>query len=37
VGIEKSRRGYSVQGNVITRSGRIVTLIWNYITEKFGI
>lgn len=36
VGIDKFRRGYSVQGHVITRSGRIITLIWNYLTEKLG-
>ena len=36
IGVEKFRRGYSVQGNVITRSGRIITLIWNYITEKLN-
>ena len=34
VGIEKFRRGYSVQGHVITRSGRILTLLWNYVREK---
>lgn len=28
------RRGYTVQGNVITRSGRIITLLWNYVAEK---
>jgi multidrug resistance efflux pump len=37
VGIEKFRRGYSVQGNVITRSGRIVTLIWDYVAEKLKL
>lgn len=36
MGIAKFRRGYSVQGHVITRSGRIITLVWNYLTEKFG-
>ena len=36
MGIENFRRGYSVQGNVITRSGRIITLLWNYLTEKLG-
>jgi hypothetical protein len=36
MGIENFRRGYTVQGNVITRSGRIVTLLWNYLTEKLG-
>jgi hypothetical protein len=36
MGIENFRRGYTVQGNVITKSGRIVTLLWNYLTEKLG-
>jgi multidrug efflux pump subunit AcrA (membrane-fusion protein) len=36
MGLAKFRRGYSVQANVITRSGRIVTLLWNYVTEKLG-
>jgi HlyD family secretion protein len=36
MGIEKFRRGYTVQGHVITRSGRIITLLWNYLTEKLG-
>jgi len=36
MGIENFRRGYSVQGNVITKSGRIITLLWNYLTEKLG-
>ncbi|HEX2204348.1 MAG TPA: HlyD family efflux transporter periplasmic adaptor subunit [Longimicrobium sp.] len=35
-GGEKFRRGYTVQGNVITRSGRILTLLWNYLTEKLS-
>ncbi|MBV9109146.1 MAG: efflux RND transporter periplasmic adaptor subunit, partial [Gemmatimonadetes bacterium] len=36
MGIDKFRRGYTVQGNVITRSGRIMTLLWNYLSEKIG-
>lgn len=36
MGIQKFRRGYTVQGHVITRSGRIITLLWNYLTEKLG-
>lgn len=36
MGLAKFRRGYTVQGNVITRSGRIITLLWNYLTEKLG-
>jgi adhesin transport system membrane fusion protein len=34
MGFDKFRRGYSVRGNVITRSGKIITLLWNYLTEK---
>jgi multidrug efflux pump subunit AcrA (membrane-fusion protein) len=34
MGYEKFRRGYSVRGNVITKSGKIITLLWNYVTEK---
>lgn len=34
MGIQKFRRGYTVQGHVITRSGRIITLLWNYVMEK---
>lgn len=36
MGQDRFRRGYSVQGFVVTRSGRIITLLWNYITEKLG-
>jgi multidrug resistance efflux pump len=36
MGITRFRRGYTVQGYVITRSGRIITLLWNYMTEKLG-
>ncbi|HET7230470.1 MAG TPA: efflux RND transporter periplasmic adaptor subunit [Longimicrobium sp.] len=36
MGIQKFRRGYTVEGHVITRSGRIITLLWNYLTEKLG-
>ncbi|HEX8430400.1 MAG TPA: HlyD family efflux transporter periplasmic adaptor subunit, partial [Longimicrobium sp.] len=35
LGLDKLRRGYTVQGSVITRSGLIITLLWNYLTEKF--
>jgi len=34
VGYDQFKRGYSVRGNVITRSGKILTLLWNYISEK---
>jgi multidrug resistance efflux pump len=36
MGITRFRRGYTVQGYVITRSGRIITLLWNYLTEKLN-
>ena len=36
MGLTRFRRGYTVQGYVITRSGRIVTLLWNYLTEKLS-
>jgi multidrug resistance efflux pump len=36
MGLDRFRRGYSVQGHVITRSGRIATLLWNSLTEKLG-
>jgi multidrug resistance efflux pump len=36
MGITRFRRGYTVQGYVVTRSGRIITLLWNYLTEKLG-
>jgi multidrug resistance efflux pump len=36
MGITRFRRGYTVQGFVVTRSGRIITLLWNYLTEKLG-
>ena len=34
MGITRFRRGYTVQGYVITRSGRISVLLWDYLTEK---
>ncbi|HET7461750.1 MAG TPA: efflux RND transporter periplasmic adaptor subunit [Longimicrobium sp.] len=37
MGIQKFRRGYTVQGHVITRSGRIITLLWNYLAEKLKL
>jgi multidrug resistance efflux pump len=32
--LERFRRGYSVSANVVTRSGRILELAWNYLAEK---
>lgn len=32
--LERFRRGYSVSANVVTRSGRILELAWNYVAEK---
>jgi hypothetical protein len=34
MGIEKFRRGYTVQGQIITRSGRIITLLWDYLHDQ---
>lgn len=34
--LDKFRRGYSVQANVITRSGRIAELAWSYMREKLN-
>jgi multidrug resistance efflux pump len=34
--LDKFRRGYSVQANVITRSGRIAELGWNYVMERLN-
>ncbi len=34
VGMDKFRRGYTVQGQVITKSGRIATLLWQYMNDK---
>lgn len=35
IGIAKLRRGYTVDGRVVTRSGRIIDLIGDYFQEKF--
>ncbi|HEU0302651.1 MAG TPA: HlyD family efflux transporter periplasmic adaptor subunit, partial [Longimicrobium sp.] len=34
--LDRFRRGYSVQANVVTRSGRIAELAWNSLMEKFN-
>jgi multidrug resistance efflux pump len=34
--LDRFRRGYSVQANVVTRSGRIAELLWAYIIEKLN-
>jgi len=34
MGYDQFRRGYSVRGNVITRSGKIIVLLYNYLAEK---
>jgi multidrug resistance efflux pump len=34
--LDKFRRGYSVSANVITRSGRIAELGWNYLMERLN-
>lgn len=34
VGRARLREGYTVEGKIITRSGRIVTLVWRYLREQ---
>jgi hypothetical protein len=34
--LERFRRGYSVSANVVTKSGRIIELVWNYVGEKLN-
>jgi multidrug resistance efflux pump len=34
--LDAFRRGYSVQANVVTKSGRIATLVWDYLREKLN-
>lgn len=34
--LDKFRRGYSVSANVVTRSGRIAELGWNYLMERLN-
>jgi len=34
--LDRFRRGYSVQANVVTRSGRIAELAWGYLSEKLN-
>lgn len=34
--LDRFRRGYSVQANVVTRSGRISALAWAYLMEKLN-
>lgn len=34
--LDRFRRGYSVQANVVTRSGRIAGLVWGYLVEKLN-
>jgi multidrug resistance efflux pump len=33
--LDRFRRGYSVQANVVTKSGRIAELVWAYVLDKF--
>lgn len=33
--LDRFRRGYSVQANVVTKSGRIAQLVWSYVLDKF--
>jgi multidrug resistance efflux pump len=34
--LERFRRGYSVSANVVTRSGRVLELAWNYMRDKLN-
>jgi multidrug resistance efflux pump len=34
--LDRFRRGYSVQANVVTRSGKIAELLWGYLMEKLN-
>lgn len=34
--LERFRRGYSVSANVVTRSGKILALAWDYVMEKLN-
>lgn len=34
VGRDRLREGYSVEGKIITRSGRIISLVWSYLREQ---
>lgn len=34
--LDRFRRGYSVQANVVTRSGRIAELAWGYLRDKLN-
>jgi multidrug resistance efflux pump len=34
--LDRFRRGYSVQANVVTRSGRIAELAWSYLMDKLN-
>jgi multidrug resistance efflux pump len=34
IGITKFRRGYTVQGQIVTRQGRVIVLVWDYVFDK---
>jgi multidrug resistance efflux pump len=34
IGIRKFRRGYTVQGQIVTRRGRVIVLVWDYVFDK---
>lgn len=34
MGLERFRRGFTVQGKVVTRSGRILRLLWDYVNDR---
>lgn len=34
IGIERFRRGYTVEGQVVTRRGRVIRLLWDYVNDR---
>lgn len=34
VGVERLRRGYTAQGKIVTRSERMITLMWEYLLQR---
>jgi multidrug resistance efflux pump len=34
IGITKFRRGYTVQGQIVTRRGRVIVLVWDYVFDR---
>ncbi|MDB4950863.1 MAG: putative rane fusion protein component of efflux pump, rane anchor protein YbhG [Gemmatimonadetes bacterium] len=34
IGIHKFRRGYTVEGQIVTRRGRVIVLVWDYLWDR---